>query len=103
MSGVKAIQSAADPLPPSPSNAIAPLTAILAIYSKMSVEQDEETPIYVLIFGMFAMCLGLCLLGHKVIRTVGQKMSEIHAARSLPPPLFARPSKTIKLLQRLYN
>ena len=62
------------------SNAIAPLTAILAIYSSGGVLQEETTPIYVLLFGVFAMCVGLCLLGHKVIKTVGQRMSDIHAA-----------------------
>ena len=63
------------------SNAIAPLTAILAIYSSMSVNQEASTPVYVLLFGVFAMVIGLCLLGHKVIETVGQRMSHIHAAR----------------------
>nr|CAD2165288.1 unnamed protein product [Meloidogyne enterolobii] len=62
------------------SNAIAPLTAMLAIYREMSVQQKEPTPIYVLLYGVFAMCVGLCVLGHKVIKTVGQRMSSIHAA-----------------------
>uniref|UniRef100_A0A915M0G3 Phosphate transporter n=1 Tax=Meloidogyne javanica TaxID=6303 RepID=A0A915M0G3_MELJA len=62
------------------SNAIAPLTAMLAIYREMSVQQEEPTPIYVLLYGVFAMCVGLCVLGHKVIKTVGQRMSSIHAA-----------------------
>ncbi|KAL7076003.1 hypothetical protein ACQ4LE_004261 [Meloidogyne hapla] len=62
------------------SNAIAPLTAMIAIYREMSVQQEEPTPIYVLLYGVFAMCVGLCVLGHKVIKTVGQRMSSIHAA-----------------------
>ncbi|KAI6190356.1 Phosphate transporter [Aphelenchoides bicaudatus] len=62
------------------SNAIAPLTAIISIYSSMSVDQDSPTPIYVLFYGVFAICIGLVTLGHKVIKTVGQKMSEIHPA-----------------------
>lgn len=41
----------------------------------------EPTPIYVLIFGVVSICTGLFILGHKVIRTVGQRMSSIHAAR----------------------
>lgn len=44
----------------------------------MSVDQDAPTPIYVLLFGVLAICVGLVTLGHKVIKTVGQKMSEIH-------------------------
>jgi len=53
---------------------------MLAIYREMSVQQEEPTPIYVLLYGVFAMCVGLCVLGHKVIKTVGQRMSSIHAA-----------------------
>lgn len=44
----------------------------------MSIDQDSPTPLYVLFFGVFAICIGLVTLGHKVIKTVGQKMSEIH-------------------------
>ncbi|VDM37355.1 unnamed protein product [Toxocara canis] len=62
------------------SNAIAPLTSLIAIYTQMDVHQKGETPIYVLIFGVFAICLGLVCLGKKVIRTVGTKMSEINPA-----------------------
>lgn len=50
------------------------------LFQEMSVDQDAPTPIYVLIFGVFAICIGLVTLGHKVIKTVGQKMSEIHPA-----------------------
>lgn len=46
----------------------------------MNVDQDSPTPIYVLLYGVFAICVGLVILGHKVIKTVGQKMSEIHPA-----------------------
>uniref|UniRef100_A0A915C5X8 Phosphate transporter n=1 Tax=Parascaris univalens TaxID=6257 RepID=A0A915C5X8_PARUN len=62
------------------SNAIAPLTALLAIYMHMDVEQKGETPIYVLLYGVFAICVGLIVLGKKVILTVGTKMSKINAA-----------------------
>ncbi|CAD5232571.1 unnamed protein product [Bursaphelenchus xylophilus] len=62
------------------SNAIAPLTAVIAIYKDQSVLQEDPTPIYVLLYGVLAISVGLCLLGHKVIRTVGEKMSQIHPA-----------------------
>lgn len=47
----------------------------------MDVRQEEETPVYVLMFGVFAICVGLIVLGHKVIRTVGTEMSHINPAR----------------------
>ncbi|VDK57402.1 unnamed protein product [Anisakis simplex] len=62
------------------SNAIAPLTSLILIYEQMSVYQTGETPIYVLFFGVFAICIGLVCLGKKVIRTVGTNMSEISSA-----------------------
>ncbi|VDN20094.1 unnamed protein product [Gongylonema pulchrum] len=63
------------------ANAIAPLAALLSIYTEMDVQQEGETPIYVLLYGVLAICVGLVTLGHKVIRTVGTKMSEINPAR----------------------
>uniref|UniRef100_A0A1I7VZC6 Phosphate transporter n=1 Tax=Loa loa TaxID=7209 RepID=A0A1I7VZC6_LOALO len=62
------------------ANAIAPLAALLSIYTQMDVQQKGETPIYVLVFGVFAICIGLVVLGHKVIRTVGSEMSNINPA-----------------------
>lgn len=47
----------------------------------MDVNQRGETPIYVILYGVLAVCFGLVVLGHKVIRTVGTNMSEINPAR----------------------
>ena len=63
------------------SNAIAPLTALISIYKDMNVAQAGATPVYVLFYGVFAICVGLCILGHRVIKTVGTEMSEINPAR----------------------
>ncbi|KAH7691413.1 phosphate permease [Aphelenchoides avenae] len=62
------------------SNAIAPLAAAVSIYQNRSVAQFEQTPIWVLLFGVAAICVGLWILGSRVIKTVGQKMSEINPA-----------------------
>ncbi|KAK6109434.1 Phosphate transporter family protein [Brugia pahangi] len=62
------------------ANAIAPLAALLSIYAEMDVQQNDETPIWVLAYGVLAICVGLVLLGHKVIRTVGSEMSNINPA-----------------------
>lgn len=61
-------------------NAIAPLVALIAVYRDFDVYQKKETPIYVLLYGVLAICVGLWCLGHKVIRTVGTKMSEVNPA-----------------------
>lgn len=63
------------------SNSIAPLAALLFIYRTMETNQKEETPIYVLIFGVVSICSGLIILGHRVIQTVGTRMSTINPAR----------------------
>ncbi|EGT37585.1 hypothetical protein CAEBREN_06717 [Caenorhabditis brenneri] len=62
------------------SNAIAPLAALISIYRYKNTEQNEIVPIYVLLYGVLAICVGLWTLGHRVIKTVGQKMSEINPA-----------------------
>ncbi|PIO73555.1 phosphate transporter family protein, partial [Teladorsagia circumcincta] len=62
------------------SNAIAPLTALVSIYTDKNALQEGEVPIYILLYGVFAICVGLWLLGHRVIRTVGTNMSEINPA-----------------------
>ncbi|PAV56237.1 hypothetical protein WR25_15685 [Diploscapter pachys] len=62
------------------SNSIAPLAALLAVYRTEDVLQTSETPIYVLLYGVFAICVGLWVLGHIVIRTVGTRMSEVNPA-----------------------
>ncbi|CAI4222676.1 unnamed protein product [Auanema sp. JU1783] len=59
-------------------NAIAPLAALVSTYKYKSSEQTEEIPIYILLYGVAAICTGLWLLGHRVIRTVGTKMSCIN-------------------------
>ncbi|PAV60167.1 hypothetical protein WR25_18512 [Diploscapter pachys] len=62
------------------SNSIAPLAALLAVYRTEDVLQTSETPLYVLLYGVFAICVGLWVLGHIVIRTVGTRMSEVNPA-----------------------
>jgi sodium-dependent phosphate transporter len=47
------------------ANAIAPLTALLAIYRDQSVDQQDPTPLYILFYGVLAICVGLWVLGDR--------------------------------------
>ena len=62
------------------SNAIAPLTALISIYSEVNVFQVKPTPIWILLFGTASVCIGLWILGHRVIKTIGDRVTEVNPA-----------------------
>uniref|UniRef100_A0A914CY16 Uncharacterized protein n=1 Tax=Acrobeloides nanus TaxID=290746 RepID=A0A914CY16_9BILA len=44
----------------------------------MDVEQNESTPLYIYFYGSIAISVGVWCLGHKVIKTIGKKMTIIN-------------------------
>lgn len=63
------------------SNAIAPIVAIWLIYQHGTVDTTEQSPIWLMVYGAFGMCLGLWVLGHRVIYTVGEGLTKLTPTR----------------------
>lgn len=62
------------------SNAIGPLTAVWLIYQEGSATQKAETPIYVLFYGGVGIVIGLWALGRRVMRTIGEDLTQLTPA-----------------------
>src|SRR4051794_6616984 len=66
------------------SNAVAPLVAIWLTYKEGCALNDTSTnPMveYIILFGAAGMIVGLWLLGHKVIKTIGTKIVTVTPPR----------------------
>uniref|UniRef100_A0A914E6I6 Phosphate transporter n=1 Tax=Acrobeloides nanus TaxID=290746 RepID=A0A914E6I6_9BILA len=57
------------------SHVISSLAVLMSIYHEMNVDQKEQTAFYLYIYGSLAIAVGLWCLGHKVIKTIGKKMT----------------------------
>ena len=63
------------------SNAIAPLAAIVGIYSTGAIDSESPVPIWTLLLGAFGIVFGLALYGYKVIKVLGMTMVKITPSR----------------------
>ncbi|XP_041361596.1 sodium-dependent phosphate transporter 1-B-like isoform X2 [Gigantopelta aegis] len=59
------------------SNAIGPVVALWIIATEGSVAQKAPTPIWILFFGGVGISVGLCILGRRVMKTIGEDLSKI--------------------------
>uniref|UniRef100_A0A914GRF4 Phosphate transporter n=1 Tax=Globodera rostochiensis TaxID=31243 RepID=A0A914GRF4_GLORO len=60
------------------SHTIAPLVAMLDIYNSQNVLQQGDTPLWMMFYGVSGTCFGFWALGHRVMKTVGKKITEIN-------------------------
>lgn len=63
------------------ANGIAPLAAIACIYKHGSVMADATIPVWVLALGGVGIVCGLAAFGHRVIRTIGERITPITPSR----------------------
>jgi len=59
------------------SNAIGPLVSLWLIGTTGMVSSKAMTPMWILMYGGIGISLGLCVLGRKVIKTIGQDLTKI--------------------------
>lgn len=59
------------------SNAIGPLVAVWIIGTTGNAAQKAETPLWILVIGGFGIIIGLCVLGRRVMKTLGEDLTKI--------------------------
>ena len=63
------------------ANSIGPLSAVVAVWSSGEIQAESPVPIWVLALGGLGIVIGLATYGHKVIATIGQKITTITPSR----------------------
>ncbi|ELU11169.1 hypothetical protein CAPTEDRAFT_119250 [Capitella teleta] len=59
------------------SNAIGPLVSLWLIGTQGMVHERAPTPMWILLYGGVGISLGLCILGRRVIKTMGEDLTRI--------------------------
>ncbi|XP_067664605.1 sodium-dependent phosphate transporter 1-A-like [Haliotis asinina] len=59
------------------SNAIGPVVALWMISIDGTVSQKAATPIWILLYGGVGISVGLCILGRRVMKTMGEDLSKV--------------------------
>ncbi len=71
------------------ANATGPVAAVLSILETGEIAQSSPVPIYVLFIGAIGIVVGLATYGVRVIRTVGEKITELRPSRGFAANLAA--------------
>jgi PiT family inorganic phosphate transporter len=64
------------------SNAVGPLSAIVANVNGLAIVQTTYVPLWVMLIGAFGISCGLLLFGPKLIRVVGQEITKLNPMRA---------------------
>ena len=72
------------------ANAVGPVAAVVSIvHNDGAIGQKSMLPIWVLLIGGAGIVIGLMMYGHKVMATVGQKITELTPSRGFAAELAA--------------
>lgn len=63
------------------ANAIGPVAAIYLIAREHNLMSDVDIPLWILIMGGVGIAAGILVLGHKVMATVGERITQINTTR----------------------
>lgn len=63
------------------ANAIGPVAAIYMIAREQTIVSSAEVPLWLLVIGGLGIAVGIALLGHKVMATVGEKITKLTNTR----------------------
>ena len=81
------------------ANGVGPLAAVYGLVdSGGEVAQKSELPIWILLLGGFGIVVGLATYGHKVMRTIGTKITELTPTRGFCATMAA--AATVVLASR---
>lgn len=71
------------------SNAIGPLIALWLIFSEGAVKQESDTPILILFYGGLGIVCGLWAWGRRVMKTMGQDLTNLTPSRGFSIELMS--------------
>ena len=71
------------------ANAVGPLAAIVDIAGSCTVKMQVNVPLWVLVLGGFGIVLGLATFGHRVMRTIGTRITQITPSRGVAAAIAA--------------